>query len=102
MKLKKGDTVIVITGKDKGKTGTIEAVLPKLNRVVVFGVNKYKKHVKPSPKHPHGGIIELARSMDASNVMILDGNQKPTRVGYKTENNEKVRVAHTTNAVVGK
>ncbi len=102
MKIKKGDTVLIIAGKDRGKTGVVEAVLPEANRVAVSGVNKFKKHAKPSRLNPQGGIIEIIRPLHVSNVMLLDATtQKPTRVGYKFENNEKVRFAKTTNAVIG-
>lgn len=101
MKIKKGDTVLIITGKDRGKTGVVEAVLPEVNKVAVAGVNKFKKHAKPSRINPQGGIIEIVRPLHVSNVMLLDATtQKPTRVGYKFENNEKVRVAKATNNVV--
>lgn len=102
MKLKKGDTVVIIAGKDKGKTGKVEAVLAELNRVVVEGVNAYKKHVKPSAKNPSGGVIEAHRPLHASNVMLLDENNKPTRVSYTIEGKDKVRVARTTGKAVGK
>lgn len=101
MKFKQGDKVLIITGKNRGKTGTIEAVIPATNRVVVSGINAYKKHVKPSIKQPQGGIIELFRPIDASNVMLLDAENKPTRVGTKVEGKDKVRVARTTGKVVG-
>lgn len=98
MKLKRGDTVLIISGKDRGKTGKIEAILPTLNRVVVSGANAYKKHMKPSPAHPQGGIVEMHRSMDASNVMVIDAEtKKPTRIGYKVEGTDKIRVARSTN-----
>lgn len=103
MKLKKGDSVIVIAGKDRGKTGTIEAVLPRLGRVVVSGVNAYKKHVKPSAANPKGGVIEAFRSLNASNVMIIDAEtKKPSRIGYAIQNSEKVRIAKTSGKALGK
>jgi large subunit ribosomal protein L24 len=92
MKLKKGDTVLIIAGKDRGKTGTIEAVLPTKDRVLVTGINSFKKHVKPSTKNPQGGIIEAFRPIHVSNVMFLDNEtKKPTRIGMKIEGNDKVR-----------
>ncbi len=102
MKLKKGDTVLIIAGKDKGKTGKIEAVLAEISRVVIDGVNTYKKHVKPSAQNPSGGVIKAHRPLHISNVMLLDENSKPTRVGYTTEGTDKVRVSRTTGKVVGK
>ncbi len=102
MKLKKGDSVIIIAGKDKGKTGTVEAVLSQVNRVAVSGVNKYKKHMKPSTKNPQGGIVEIFRALHVSNVALLDGNKKPSRAGYKMVGNDKVRIFRTTGEEVGK
>lgn len=94
MHVKKGDKVVVISGKDKGKQGTILAAYPKKNRVVVEGVNIVKKHAKPSQANPQGGILSLEAAIHASNVMPLDPKSgKPTRVGYKIENGKKVRVA---------
>lgn len=99
MRLKKGDTVIVIAGNDKGKTGKILKVFPEKNRIVVEGVNIRKKHSKPSQLNPQGGIIEKEMPIDASNVMYYDTKtNKPSRIGYKfiidekTSKNKKVRV----------
>lgn len=103
MKLKRGDSVIIITGKDRGKTGTIDLVIPQSNRVVVGGLNAYKKHVKPSPKNPQGGIVTAYRSLDASNVMLLDADsQKPTRIGYQIKDGEKSRVSKLSNKPIAK
>ncbi|RID83411.1 50S ribosomal protein L24 [Peribacillus asahii] len=94
MHVKKGDKVVVISGKDKGKQGTILAAYPKKNRVLVEGVNIVKKHSKPSQANPQGGIISQEAAIHVSNVMPLDPKSgKPTRVGYKIENGKKVRVA---------
>ena len=94
MHVKKGDNVVVISGKDKGKQGTILAAYPKKNRVLVEGVNIVKKHSKPSQVNPQGGIISREAAIHVSNVMPLDPKSgKPTRVGYKIENGKKVRVA---------
>jgi large subunit ribosomal protein L24 len=94
MHVKKGDKVVVISGKDKGKQGTILAAYPKKNRVLVEGVNIVKKHSKPSQANPQGGIISQEAAIHVSNVMPLDPKTgKPTRVGYKIENGKKVRVA---------
>ena len=71
MKLKKGDKVIVISGKDKGSIGTIQKVFPKENRVIVDGVNVCKKHVKPNQMNPEGSIQEIFAPIDASNVLML-------------------------------
>lgn len=94
MHVKKGDKVRVISGKDKGKTGTILAAYPKENRVLVEGVNIVKKHSKPSQANPQGGINSQEAPIHVSNVMPIDpktGN--PTRVGYNTVGGKKVRVA---------
>ena len=94
MHVKKGDKVVVISGKDKGKQGTILEAYPKKNRVLVEGVNIVKKHSKPSQANPQGGIISQEAAIHVSNVMPLDPKTgKPTRVGYKIENGKKVRVA---------
>ncbi|KMY48224.1 50S ribosomal protein L24 [Peribacillus loiseleuriae] len=94
MHVKKGDKVVVISGKDKGKQGTILVAYPKKNRVLVEGINIVKKHSKPSQLNPQGGIISREAAIHASNVMPLDPKTgKPTRVGYKIEDGKKVRVA---------
>ncbi|MCF7924201.1 MAG: 50S ribosomal protein L24 [Candidatus Izimaplasma sp.] len=87
MKLKKGDKVVIISGADKGKEGTILKVLKKSNRVVLEGegLTKIKKHLKPSQVNPDGGIIEIEKPINASNVMLIDPKEKTrTRIGYKT------------------
>jgi large subunit ribosomal protein L24 len=94
MNLLKGDKVIVIAGKDKGKTGVIQKVLPRTNRVVVEGVNLHKKHKKPTQNNPEGSILEIYAPIDASNVMIVDPKtKKPSRIGHKIVKGKKVRVA---------
>jgi large subunit ribosomal protein L24 len=94
MHVKKGDKVMVISGKDKGKTGVILAAFPKLSRVLVEGVNIVKKHSKPSQMNPQGGIISQEAPIHVSNVMPIDPKTgTPTRVGYKTVDGSKVRVA---------
>ena len=98
MKLRKGDQVRVIAGKDRGKTGTIEAVLPKRDRVVVTGVNILKKSVKPAANVKQAGLVEFAAPLHVSNVMLLDPKSgKPTRVGYSVKEvagkRRKVRIA---------
>lgn len=95
MKIKKGDQVIVTTGKDKGAKGEVVRVLPTENRVVVQGVNIAKQHRKPSQLNPKGGIESVEKSLHVSNVALIDPKEgKPTRVGYKTlKDGKKVRVA---------
>lgn len=94
MKLKKGDKVIVISGKDKKKIGTIQKVFPKENKVVVEGVNLCKKHVKPTQGNPEGSIQEIYAPIDASKVMFYDEkSKKSTRLGYKFDKDgNKIRV----------
>ena len=99
MKIKKGDTVKVIAGKDKGKEGKVLAVNAKDNTVIVEGVNMVTKHIKPSAANQNGGIITKEAPLDLSNVMLLvDG--KATRVGFKMDGDKKVRVAKATGAVI--
>lgn len=101
MHIKKGDKVIVITGKDKGKTGTVIEALPKKDRVVVEGVNIIKKHQKPTQMNPEGGILEREAAIHVSNVMLLDPKtNKPTRVGTKIEDGKKVRVAKKSGEII--
>jgi large subunit ribosomal protein L24 len=96
MKLKKGDTVVVIAGKNKGEQGEIQAVLPKENKVLIGGLNVAKRHTKARAADKQGGIIEKEMPVDASNVMLVHKG-KPTRVGYKVKNDgTKVRIAKTT------
>ena len=93
MKLKKGDNVLVLSGNDKGKTGEILEVIPKTQKVIVKGVNIRKKHVKPRKAGEEGGIIPSEFPIHSSKVNVICPKcQKPTRVGYIIENNEKVRV----------
>ncbi len=94
MHVKKGDKVMVISGKDKGKQGIILEAFPKKDRVVVEGVNIVKKHAKPSQVNPQGGIIETEAAIHVSNVMPIDPKTgEPTRVGYTVVDGKKVRVA---------
>jgi large subunit ribosomal protein L24 len=96
MKIKKGDTVVVISGKDKGKEGTVSRVMPRTNQVIVDGINVAKKHQKPKGANQQGGIIDRDMPVDASNVMLVHKG-KPTRVGFKTNSDgTKVRIARTT------
>jgi large subunit ribosomal protein L24 len=93
MKIRKGDNVVVITGRDKGKTGSVLRVFPVENRVLVQGVNMVKRHTRPRPGQT-GGIVEKENPIHASNVSLIDPkDNKPTRVGYKTIDGRKLRVA---------
>jgi len=94
MKLKKGDKVVVVSGKDKGKEGTILRTLPEANKVLIDGVGMVKRHLRRSMKGQSGGIIEQPRPVNASNVMFLDPKtNKGTRIGRKVEDGKLVRVA---------
>jgi large subunit ribosomal protein L24 len=99
-KIKKGDRVVVLTGKDKGKTGSVLRVLPKENRVVVEGLNMVQRHTRPSQMDPQGGIKNKEAAIHVSNVAVADSNGKPTRVGFRVEGDKKVRVAKTTGEVI--
>jgi large subunit ribosomal protein L24 len=100
--VKKEDTVIVITGKDKGKKGRVLEAYPRQNRVLVEGINLVKKHAKPSQANPQGGVLTQEASIHVSNVMLIDPKSgKPTRVGYKVlENGKKVRVAKKSGEII--
>ena len=98
-KIKKGDTVKVIAGKDKDKEGKVIAVDAKNNEVIVEGVNMIKKHTKPSAANQNGGIVTREAAIDASNVMYVHKG-KATRVGFKIENDKKVRFAKATGEVI--
>jgi large subunit ribosomal protein L24 len=95
LKVKKGDRVVVITGRDKGKEGEVLKVLPSESRLIVQGVNVAKRHTRPSAANPSGGILDKELSIHISNVAHLDPKSgKPTRVGFKLlESGRKVRVA---------
>ena len=99
MKIKKGDTVTVLAGKDKGKEGKVLAVNAKDNTVIVENVNMVTKHTKPSAANQNGGIVEKEAALNISNVMLV-GNGKATRVGFKIDGDKKVRVAKATGAVI--
>ena len=92
--IKKGDTVYVNAGNDKGKTGKVLTVIPGKDRVIVEGVNVVSKHTKPNAKQPQGGIVKQEAGIHVSNVQLIDPAQnKPTRVGYKFVDGKKIRYA---------
>jgi large subunit ribosomal protein L24 len=100
MKIKKGDTVQVITGIEVGKSGRVIKVFPKKSKIIVEGLNMVKKHARPTQENPQGGIIEKEAAIHISNVMFITGG-KPTRIGYKTlEDDRKVKYAKTTGEVI--
>jgi len=97
MKIKKGDNIIVITGKDKGKKGKVIKALPSENRVVVEGVNIKKRHMRPKKSGQKGQIVEMAASIHVSNIQIIEPKTGiPTRVGIKIVNGKKVRIGKKT------
>ncbi|MCR5477490.1 MAG: 50S ribosomal protein L24 [Lachnospiraceae bacterium] len=98
-KIKKGDTVEIIAGKDKGRQGKVKSVDMKNHKVVVEGLNMVTKHTKPSQSNPNGGIVEAEAALDVSNVMLVVKGQK-TRVGFRVEGDKKVRVAKSTGEVI--
>jgi large subunit ribosomal protein L24 len=93
-KIKKGDTVVVLSGKDKGKSGTVKQVLPRDGKIVVQGVNIATRHRKPTQTNPQGGIDRSEAPMAISKVAVADPKDgKPTRVRFEEKNGKKVRVA---------
>lgn len=102
MRIRKGDTVVIIAGKDKGKKGKVLQVLPKQNRVIVEGVNMITKHQKPDQQLQQGGIIKKEAAIHASNVMLWDKKADlGVRVGYKfLDNGEKVRISKKTGEII--
>ena len=99
-KIKKGDRVVVLTGKDKGRTGPVAKVMPKEGRVLVSGLNLVQRHTRPSQSDPQGGIKTKEASLHISNVAVVDSNGKPTRVGFRIDGDKKVRIAKTTGEVI--
>ncbi|MET3291449.1 50S ribosomal protein L24 [Brevibacillus fluminis] len=104
MHVKKGDTIIVISGKDKGKKGRVLAAYPKKDRVLVEGVNLIKKHTRPSQTNPQGGIVTQEAPIHVSNVAHIDPKSgTATRIGYKVlDNGQKVRVAKKSGETIDK
>ena len=99
-KIKKGDRVMVLTGKDKGRQGAVLKVMPKESRVVVEGLNMVQRHTRPTQSDPQGGIKHKEASLHLSNVAIVDSAGKATRVGFRVDGDKKVRVAKTTGEVI--
>ncbi|WP_074011184.1 50S ribosomal protein L24 [Numidum massiliense] len=102
LRIKKDDTVIVISGKDKGEKGRVLHTYPREHRVLVEGVNMVKKHAQPSQDNPQGGIVTQEAPIHASNVMLIDPKTgAPTRIGFKTlDNGKKVRFARKSGEVI--
>ena len=99
-KIKKGDRVVVLTGKDKGRQGAVLKVLPSEQRVVVQGLNMVQRHTRPSQGDPQGGIKNKEAPLHLSNVALVDSKGKPTRVGFRMDGDKKVRFAKTTGEVI--
>ena len=99
LKIKKGDTVRVIAGKDKDKEGKVLSVNAKDKKVVVEGVNMITKHMKPSAMNQQGGIVSMEAPINISNVMYLHKG-KPTRIGFRIDGDKKVRVAKSTGETI--
>ena len=92
-KIKKGDSIVDLAGKDKGRTGTVLQVLPKDDKVVVGGINIATRHRKPNQQNPQGGLDRFEAPMHISNVAVADKDGKPTRVRFEVKDGKKVRVA---------
>ena len=99
-KIKKGDRVVVLTGKEKGREGRVLKVMPKEQRLVVEGLNMVQRHTRATQADPQGGIKNTEAASHVSNVAIGDSNGKPTRVGFRVDGDKKVRVAKTTGEVI--
>lgn len=101
MKIRKGDNVKILVGKDSGKSGVVEAVFLDQNKVVVKGIHLLKKHIKPSQKNPQGGIIDINKKIDVSDVMLICPScGKNTKVSYKIEKDSKIRICKKCKASV--
>jgi len=99
-KIRKGDRVVVLAGRDKGRQGQVLKVFPKDERVVVEGLNIVHRHTRPSQGDPQGGIKNKEAPLHVSNVAVVDSNGKATRVGFRVEGEKKVRFAKTTGEVI--
>ena len=99
-KIRKGDRVVVLTGRDKGRQGAVSKVFPKESRVLVDGLNKVQRHTRPSQGDPQGGIKNKEAPLHVSNVAVVDSKGKPTRVGFRMDGDKKVRFAKTTGEVI--
>ena len=99
-KIKKGDRVVVLAGKDKGRTGSVLRVLPTENRVLVQGVNMVQRHTRPTQADPQGGIKSKEAALHISNVAIAGADGRPTRVGFRMEGDRKVRFAKRSGEVL--
>jgi large subunit ribosomal protein L24 len=99
-KIKTGDRVVLLTGKDKGRQGKVVKVMPKAEKLIVEGLNMVKRHTKASQSDPQGGIKNKEAAIHVSNVAIVDSKGNPTRVGFRVDGDKKVRFAKTTGEVI--
>src|SRR5437870_1256486 len=99
-KIRKGDRVMVLTGKGKGRQGVVVKVRPKEERVLVEGLNMVQRHTRPTQFDPQGGIKNKEAPLHVSNVAVVDSKGKPTRVGFRMDGDKKVRFAKTTGEVI--
>jgi large subunit ribosomal protein L24 len=99
-KIKSGDRVVLLTGKDKGRQGKVVKVMPKAEKLIVEGLNMVKRHTKASQTDPNGGIKNKEAAVHVSNVAIVDSKGNPTRVGFRVDGDKKVRFAKTTGEVI--
>ena len=100
IKIKTGDNVKVITGNNKGSEGKVLKIVSDKNRLIVEGVNMVKKHMRPNAQNPQGGIIEKEASIHISNVSLLTSSGESTKVGYRMDDNKKVRFSKKSNEVI--
>mgnify|MGYP001470135192 CR=1 FL=1 len=100
IRIRKGDTVIVTSGKNKGKTGEVIKVMPDKNRALVRGINVVKRHTKPNSENPKGGIVEKQLPINISNLSLMTKDGVKTRVGFKTENGKKVRISKKSKEII--
>jgi len=101
MKIKRNDNVLVVKGKDRGKTGRVIAVFPKTSKIIVEGLNIYKKHAKPSQKYPQGGIMDVNMPISSANIQVICPNcSKATRVSFKNSGKDKRRVCRKCGEVI--
>ncbi len=100
IKIKKGDTVRVTAGSNKGSEGAVMSILTDKNKAIVEGVNVVKKHAKPNAQNPQGGIVEKEAPIHISNLSLITSDGKTSRVGYREEEGKKVRYAKKTNEVI--
>lgn len=101
MNIRKGDNVIVLTGKDKGKTGKVEVAFPRENKILILGVNVKKDHQRAKKSGEKGQVVDKPMPIHVSNVSLLDPKtNKPTRVGFKQEGDKKVRIAKKSGATI--